>query len=236
MYHPDFSAYGRPAMFFDRRGNLVQPPVWHTPQFLPPPIIQPSQHFYQNIPDQAASLHHNDVPPTSHYEVNGTTYYGSANIHMLASANKQHRRPLPEESDNTKDKKRMRRHHDNQRRHSSFYEKQSDVGSSRCLQQQGPNKKKSKKPFPNIYKPIRSARDETPSQDCSGSIKIKSENRIGAVAKERNNSHKAEDAVSPEQFTVNLSNRTLILFILYYSDKENKKNQKYSKSMITSTK
>ncbi|XP_044749759.1 putative exonuclease GOR [Coccinella septempunctata] len=75
--------------------------------------------------------------------------------------------------------------------------KQSDVGSSSCPQQQRPNEKKCRKPFPNIYKPIRSARDETPSQDCSGSITIKSENRIGDVSKERNNPHKAEDAVSP---------------------------------------
>ncbi|XP_044745591.1 putative exonuclease GOR [Coccinella septempunctata] len=165
--------------------NLVQPPAWHTTQFLQPPVLQPIQH-HQNVSHQVASPRYNNVPQTSHYEVNGTTYYG-ANIHM-ASSNKQHRRPLlPEESD--KDEKRIRRHHnDSQRRHSSFYEKQSDVGSPRCPQQQRPNKKKCKKPSPNVYKPIRSARDETPSQDCS-------ENRTGA--KERNIPHSVEAAVSP---------------------------------------
>ncbi|XP_044765747.1 uncharacterized protein LOC123321996 [Coccinella septempunctata] len=105
----------------------------------------------------------------------------------MASANKQQRRPLlPEASD--KDEKRIRRHHnDSQRGHSSFYEKQSEIGSSRCPQQR-PNKKKCKKPFPNVYKPIPSARDETPSQDCS-------ENRTGARG--RNNPHRMEAAVSP---------------------------------------
>ncbi|XP_044745129.1 putative exonuclease GOR [Coccinella septempunctata] len=188
MYHPDFSAYGRPAMFFDRRGNLVQPPVWHTPQFVQPPILHPRQQFHQNIPDEATiSLHYNNVQQPNVYEVNGTTYYGTANSHMAsASANRHHRRPLPEECENVKDEKRIRRHHnDGQRRHSSFFEKQSDAGSPRCPQQQKPLKKKHKKPFPNVYKPIRSARDERPS-DCS-------ENK----AKEGNNPPRVEAAVSP---------------------------------------
>ncbi|XP_044765714.1 uncharacterized protein LOC123321962 [Coccinella septempunctata] len=130
MYHPDFSAYGRPAMFFDRRGNLVQPPVWHTPQFVQPPILHPRQQFHQNIPDEATiSLHYNNVQQPNVYEVNGTTYYGTANSHMAsASANKLHRRLLPEECENVKDEKRIRRHHnDTQRRHSSFYGKSTTL-------------------------------------------------------------------------------------------------------------
>ncbi|XP_044745105.1 putative exonuclease GOR [Coccinella septempunctata] len=156
--------------------NLVQPPAWHTPQFLQPPVLQPTQNFHQNVSHQVASPRYNNVPQ-SHYEVNGITYYGqpsaSANIH-IASANKQQRRPLlHEESD--KDEKRFRRHH-------------NDIVNVGIQVFTRPNKKKCKKPFPNVYKPIRSARDETPSQDCS-------ENRTGA--KERNNPHRVEAAVSP---------------------------------------